>query len=249
MTKEFMKKFVAVWRGYHVRKQWELHGPGVLDRRRCHNETEMATGEEAHEIPPESYFAFEEGGRVYWFHQASLRAWTADKLHPLNPYTRTPLTRETRQRLRMLVPEDKVNSLNDVACRLQETGFATVSPSWFTELNACGRYHLLQGIARRWRMLPTVVRKQLVDPKKAARLAGPCGLMQTLGSVASRLEDDARFARVLHRFLSIGPRLCAVTSLDLSVLIVSSLAMVHPECARHYWLLAGDMLSPVAPSH
>lgn len=91
-----------IWRGYSVRRLLKLAGPGVLNRKLCHNDEELVLLESKHALYPLDYFAFEESGKVWWFDIRSIIACLNASLVPMNPYTRVPLTIETRQRVREL---------------------------------------------------------------------------------------------------------------------------------------------------
>lgn len=144
-----------LWRGYSVRNWLTLAGPGVLNRSVCHNEEELVTFDEKKSVSPLDYFAFEEAGKVYWFDVRSLAENGLDKLEPTNPYTRQPLTIDTRRRLRELCVLRKRFSMDIIhdgsltkskgelilggwtcICQiLGENGFSDMSPMYFTELN------------------------------------------------------------------------------------------------------------------
>ena len=91
-----------IWRGYSVRWWLELAGPGVLKRSLCHNEEELVTLDEKTSTHPFDYFGFEENGNVYWFDVRSIAENSNMNIEPLNPYTREPLSMNTRKRLRHL---------------------------------------------------------------------------------------------------------------------------------------------------
>jgi len=92
----------AKWRGYFVRKQLSLAGPGVLRRSLCHNEEDLVTGVEKTRQHPLDYFAFEEGGKVWWFDCVTILRWSVENVQILNPYTKQPLSPEVRKRMRDL---------------------------------------------------------------------------------------------------------------------------------------------------
>lgn len=48
------------------------------------------------------YFAFTENGKTWWFDFATLWKWSQMSVEPVNPYTKVPLSVETKQRLRRL---------------------------------------------------------------------------------------------------------------------------------------------------
>jgi hypothetical protein len=91
-----------LWRGYLVRSWLTMSGPGVLKRSVCHNEDEIVTLDEKHKVNPFDYIGFEENSKVFWFDVRSLVEICKRTLKPTNPYTREPLTTNTRQRLRKI---------------------------------------------------------------------------------------------------------------------------------------------------
>ena len=90
----------AVARGWRVRHLLQLAGPGVLNRKDLANEDDLVTCVEQNRQHPFSYFAFLENGKVWWFDFDTIWLWSMKSLEPSNPYTRTPLTLETRKRMR-----------------------------------------------------------------------------------------------------------------------------------------------------
>jgi hypothetical protein len=90
------------WRGYFIRNKLRLAGPGVLNRKDCHNDEELVTLDEKKNVHPFNYFSFTEADKVWWFDIRSLYQITRSNLRPLNPYTRQPIDIETRRRLRRL---------------------------------------------------------------------------------------------------------------------------------------------------
>jgi hypothetical protein len=95
-------KIQAMWRGYQCRLPIQLAGKGVLRRSLCHNDEELVTLQEKHEVDPYDYFSVEEDGKVWWFDQRTMIQWSQKDLEIQNPYTRTKLTREDTRRLRRL---------------------------------------------------------------------------------------------------------------------------------------------------
>jgi len=144
-----------VWRGHSVRNWLKIAGPGVLNRSICHNSEELVTMDEKNSINPFDYFSFEEGGKVYWFDVRSLSELCMLKTDPTNPYTREPLTIETRRRLRQICIKRHRKNLNNMhnvsdkrsvdeiilstwthVCQIiAENGFFDMSPLYFTSLN------------------------------------------------------------------------------------------------------------------
>lgn len=91
-----------IWKGYHVRNRLKLAGPGVLNRSQCHNEEELVLSEPKEKIHPFDYFAFKEDEKIWWFDIRSFISLFRSALNPTNPYTRQPLSAETRSRARLI---------------------------------------------------------------------------------------------------------------------------------------------------
>jgi hypothetical protein len=143
------------WRRYLVRNWLKIAGPGVLNRSICHNAEELVTMDEKNSVNPFDYFSFEEKGKVYWFDVRSISESCMLKVEPLNPYTREPLTIETRRRLRQIcikrhrknldnmhnvstkrsVDEIILSTWTHVCQIITENGFFDMSPLYFTSLN------------------------------------------------------------------------------------------------------------------
>lgn len=161
-------KIARIWRGYSVRRLLKLAGPGVLQRSVCHNEEELVSLEPKDKVYPLDYFAFEENGKVWWFDIRSIISCLNASLVPLNPYTRTPLSIETRCRLRNIYryrlqyrkpiyhnpPITKTQQeLLDfqwmrISQILAENGFEDVHPNHFLSLTRKQLYTLLVFIMR-----------------------------------------------------------------------------------------------------
>jgi hypothetical protein len=144
-----------IWRGYSIRNWLKIAGPGVLNRSICHNDEELVTMDEKKSVNPFDYFSFEEGGKVYWFDVRSITELCMLKTDPTNPYTREPLTIETRRRLRKICIKRYRNNLNNMhdishkrsvdeiilstwthVCQMIiENGFFDMSPLYFISLN------------------------------------------------------------------------------------------------------------------
>jgi hypothetical protein len=144
-----------IWRGYRIRNLLQLAGPGVLNRKLCHNDEELVTLDEKQKINPFDYFSFEENGKIYWFDIRSLSENCMLKIEPLNPYTREPLTIDTRGRLRQVcimrdrkhlknthnisentTPDDIILATWTHICQIIiENGFFDMSPLYFISLN------------------------------------------------------------------------------------------------------------------
>jgi hypothetical protein len=160
-------KVQALWRGYVLRNQLKLAGPGVLRRSLCHNDEELVTGDEKTKQDPLSYFSFEENGKIWWFDVRTMIQCFHKHIEPQNPYTRTPLTIETRKRLRNVYTFRQRNHLScffqaqehtvqsrmnerwmRVSQMLEEHGFYQIDPLLFTTLNNSQLFVFLQILLR-----------------------------------------------------------------------------------------------------
>lgn len=145
------RRIQAVVRGWIVRHRLALAGPGVLRRTGLANEEDLVTCESVARQDPLSYVAFQEGDKLWWFDFASLWTWTRMSVTPLNPYTKVPLTSDTRRRLCRLwsykrrhgevlplEPASLVDRLRirwTVLCQVfADCGFGTLTPDPFLEL-------------------------------------------------------------------------------------------------------------------
>ena len=90
----------ACVRGWLVRTRLRLAGPGVLSRKGLANDDDLVTCESKDRQHPMTYFAFVENGKTWWFDFQSLWHWTVRSHEPVNPYTKVPLSSDTRKRLR-----------------------------------------------------------------------------------------------------------------------------------------------------
>lgn len=134
----------SIARRWLVQHHLRLAGPGVLRRQNLGNDEEVVSGIESSRQHPLEYFAFEENGKVWWFDFASIWVWSLKSVDPVNPYTRGPLTIETRKRLRemwvlrinrkMVMPPEVQNAEERARLRLTmlcqtfaDNGFTDVS--------------------------------------------------------------------------------------------------------------------------
>jgi len=99
---EKVVKIQKVWRGHLIRNWIKECGPGCLKRSLCHNDEELVTMDDKTQQYPLDYFSFEENGKVWWFDVRTIVKILEESIEPQNPYTRVPLTIETRRRLREL---------------------------------------------------------------------------------------------------------------------------------------------------
>jgi len=148
------------WRGYFIRQKLRLAGPGVLNRKDCHNTEELVTMDSKTEVHPLDYFAFREADKLYWFDIRSLYQYVRNTSRPINPYTRQPLTLDDRKRLRKLCQIRKRQSIFnlhaepvysdfsdlvgkkwlDVSQIIEENGFDDMNHLLFCSLNKTQLY-------------------------------------------------------------------------------------------------------------
>lgn len=131
-----------IWRGFFIRKRIIESGPGVLNRSVCQNDEELVTLESKNRQYPLDYFSFEEGGKVFWFDIESIARCVFENSAPVNPYTRQPITLETRRRLRKIWFRRRTSRILDSTriwiqiCQiLEENGFEEINPMIFESLN------------------------------------------------------------------------------------------------------------------
>ena len=139
-------KIQACVRGWLLRLRLKQAGPGVLCRKNLANDEDLVTYEER--IDPLEYFSFEENGKVWWFRFDTLWLWAARALEPVNPYTKVPLSLETRKRLRanwgyrkrhrivtQFPKEDRLRANWNIVCQaFHDNGFVDVRPDSFMNL-------------------------------------------------------------------------------------------------------------------
>jgi len=154
------------WRGYFIRRKLKLAGPGVLNRKDCHNSEELVTMDDKNKVHPSEYFAFMESDKLYWFDIRSLYQYVRNSTNPTNPYTRQPISLDIRNRLRKLCQirnRQGVFNLHseptysgfaertdrkwlDLSQIIEENGFESVNHLLFVSLNKTQLYVLLNFI-------------------------------------------------------------------------------------------------------
>jgi hypothetical protein len=75
-------------------------GPGVILRKDLANDEDIITCAEKERVHPLDFFSFVENDKVWWFEFSSLWTWCSRNEEPTNPYTKVPLSADTRKRLR-----------------------------------------------------------------------------------------------------------------------------------------------------
>jgi len=151
------------WRGYFIRRRLKLAGEGALNRSNCHNTEELVTMDEKGKLHPLDYFSFREADKLWWFDVRSLYHILKRSPKPENPYTRQPLSIETRRRLRDVCrirkklgvlnyhdapkPEQFAELVNEkwlTVCQIvEENGFFDMNHLMFSSLNRSQMYVLI----------------------------------------------------------------------------------------------------------
>lgn len=152
-----------IWKGYFIRKQLQLAGPGVLNRSVCNNSEELVSLEPITTIHIFDYFGFEENGKIYGFDIRTILDGLHRNLIPTNPYTRQPLSIPVRRRLREIYnyrrrndiettyKNNIIKNIDDILlnrwtqiCQVaEEHGFFNIHPNFFLSLNKTQLYVLL----------------------------------------------------------------------------------------------------------
>jgi hypothetical protein len=146
-----LEKLQALIRGWLVRRRLHYSGPGVLCRKNLANDEDLETCEEFSKEHPLDYFAFEENGKIWWFHFPTLWKWCLRSYEPTNPYTKVPLSQDTRKRIRSVwsyrfrnkiqLPEepatllDRIHGRWNIICQLfSDYGFGNIDPRMFIQM-------------------------------------------------------------------------------------------------------------------
>jgi len=115
------------------------------------NDEDLVTCESKDREHPMTYFAFEENGKVWWFSFETIWRWARQSHEPVNPYTKVPLSQDTRKRLRgiwgyiqhhyMAAPDEDTEFQQRLRCRwnivsqaFADNGFTDVHPSLFVDM-------------------------------------------------------------------------------------------------------------------
>jgi hypothetical protein len=145
-------KIQSVVRGWLLRQRLKMSGPGVLNRKAVSNTEDLETFDDVNRVNPFDYFGFEENGKLWWFRFHTLWKWSVRSVAPTNPYTKVPLSSETRKRLRALwaynhrhrieTPdetvgvEDRIIQRWNVICQLfHDNGFGEFQPRMFMRMS------------------------------------------------------------------------------------------------------------------
>jgi hypothetical protein len=140
----------ALVRGWLVRMSLALGGPGVLSRKNLANDEDLLTCDSADQVHPFQYFAFEESGKIWWFSFETIWRWCRMSDKPVNPYTKVPLTADTKRRLRDIwirtlphvpredpVLEERLRQRWNILSQIfQDNGFLDAHPNSFSDFTA-----------------------------------------------------------------------------------------------------------------
>jgi hypothetical protein len=149
-----LQKVQALVRGWLLRKRLHYAGPGVLCRKNLANDDDLETCETASRQDPFEYIGFEENGKVWWFDFSTLWKWCLRSGEPTNPYTKVPLTADTKKRLRAMwsykmrhrLPRpsepnglsERIQGRWNIICQLfADNGFGNIDPHMFVHM---GKY-------------------------------------------------------------------------------------------------------------
>jgi len=184
---------IQAWgRGWCIRRRLALAGPGVLHRVGLSNDDDLETCETSDRQYPLDYFAFEENGKIWWFDFATLWKWAQRSTEPSNPYTKVPLSAETRTRLRQMwsyrrrhrepIPADPFQFSERLTMRwtiisqaIADCGFGTLPVDPFLNLT-------MHQYTRVFRLLRDDVEATLPGNRFASHLIHRC--LMTAGTIA-----------------------------------------------------------------
>lgn len=151
-----LTRFQSIFRGWLLRKRLKLAGKGVVHRAGIVNDEDPITFLEKEKIHPLEYFSFEDNDKLWAFEFSSIWVWCRKSFTPTNPYTKNPLSQDTRKRLREIwglrlrhrlpVPPDsdifgeRLEERWNIICQsFVDNGFVDVHPRMFLDIRS---YHL-----------------------------------------------------------------------------------------------------------
>jgi hypothetical protein len=149
--KDHVLRIQAHVRGWLVRLRFRMGGPGILCRKELVNDEDLVTYDEKDKVHPMDYFSFVENGKIWWFRFDTIYQWCAQNLVPTNPYTKTPLSADTRKRIRFIwnykrrnrniLPQEpatiheRMRLRWNIICQLfEDYGFGLIKPESFYPL-------------------------------------------------------------------------------------------------------------------
>ena len=176
----------ACVRGWLIRRRLSYAGFGVLRRKDLANDEDIITCADKEKVHPMDFFSFEENGKIWWFEFGSLWTWCMRNAEPTNPYTKVPLSADTRKRLRTIWgykkrhredtpaestdPEERRHHrANILVQHFQDYGFVDIHPSFILR---CDRSDFMAFFMLLQRDIETVIPAS--DPFRN-RIAVLCG--------------------------------------------------------------------------
>lgn len=144
-------KCQALIRGWLLRRRLRMGGIGVLRRGNLINDEDLLTMESKEKQCPYDYFSITENGKTWWFDFNTIYTWCLQSHIPTNPYSKVPLQKETRIRLRnvwshkqirnlplpdeSLVFEERVRGRWNILCQIfDDYGFGLIHPKLFIRM-------------------------------------------------------------------------------------------------------------------
>lgn len=179
-------KIQALVRGWLIRRRLSYAGTGVLHRSGLANDEDIITCADRNRVHPMDFFSFEENGKTWWFEFGGLWTWCMRNVEPTNPYTKVPLSADTRKRLRTIWgykrrhreetpaestdPEERMrHRANILVQHFQDYGFVDIHPSFILR---CDRSDFIAFFMLLQRDIETVIPAS--DPFRN-RIAVLCG--------------------------------------------------------------------------
>lgn len=108
MKSKIVLQFQKIWRGYKVRNYFRMLGTHVKIKKDFYNTEDLVTIEDSR---IEDRFMFCENGKWWWFDIRTIHDWSFRNEVPNNPYTKEPLTLESRKRMREVISLRRLNDL------------------------------------------------------------------------------------------------------------------------------------------
>jgi len=207
-----LPKAQAMIRGYLVRIRLKNAGPGVLKRSVIVNDEDCVTYTDKNKVHPFDYFAFEEGGKIWFFEFSTIWDWCRRSFRPTNPYTKSQLTIETKSRLREIwryrdkykhpiPPESNLFSerlmcrWNSVCQVIHDHGFDNIHPNLFIDFGPREYYHFFQ-------ILKDEILKKKMNPYEM-KLVSYCNTGVHLSSVGTYYQSSLFSLLMLMRMLTL----------------------------------------------
>jgi hypothetical protein len=154
-------RFQSIFRGWVIRNRLKLAGKGVLNRKDVINDEDPVTFLEKNKIHPLEYFSFEDNGKLWCFEFSSIWTWCRKSFKPTNPYTKNPLSGDTRKRLREMwgfrirnriplpeeskIYEERIDERWNIICQaFVDNGFVDIHPRMFAGMRTLEMYRVFR---------------------------------------------------------------------------------------------------------